>query len=56
VYGEPDRQQRQLTVLGEVVADHREAGGVAGVLVDDAEGVAARAGFRPGGGLVPGGG
>jgi hypothetical protein len=31
-------------VLGEVVADHREAGGVAGVLVDDTAGVVTRTG------------
>jgi hypothetical protein len=35
VYGQADRQERQLLVLGEVVADHREAFGVAGVLVDE---------------------
>lgn len=36
VCAEPDREQRQLRVLGEVVADHREAGGVAGVVVNQA--------------------
>jgi hypothetical protein len=33
VDAEADRESRQLRVLGEVVADHREAGGVAGVVV-----------------------
>ena len=46
VHGQPDREQRQLGVLGEVVADHREAGGVAGVVVDQAAaGVARRFGW-----------
>lgn len=38
VDGQPDRESGKLRVLGEVVADHREAGGVAGVVVDDAGG------------------
>ncbi|GKQ36531.1 hypothetical protein ALMP_30720 [Streptomyces sp. A012304] len=33
MHGEADRQQREFGVLGEVVADHREAGGVAGIVV-----------------------
>jgi hypothetical protein len=58
VHGQRDRDERQLRVLGQVIADHREAGGVPGVLVRDAEG--ARAGapagvrMRPGGGFVGG--
>lgn len=36
VDGQADRRQRQLVVLGEMVADHREAGGVADVVVGDA--------------------
>jgi hypothetical protein len=36
VDAESDRESGQLRVLGEVVADHREAGGVAGVVVHDA--------------------
>ncbi|GGW44828.1 hypothetical protein FHS32_003949 [Streptomyces albaduncus] len=50
VAAEADRQERQLLVLGEVVADHHEAGGVAGVLVDDAAGVVTRSGRIAGGG------
>jgi hypothetical protein len=34
-----DREQRQLLVLDQVVADHHEAGGEAAVLVDDAAAV-----------------
>lgn len=34
VCGQADGQERQLRVLGQVVADHREAGGVAGVFVE----------------------
>nr|WP_206338855.1 hypothetical protein [Streptomyces tendae] len=41
---ETDRQERELLVLGEVVADHHEAGGVAGVLVNDTGGVVMRTG------------
>ncbi|MFF8637487.1 hypothetical protein ACF052_25160 [Streptomyces pilosus] len=41
---EADREERELLVLGEVVADHHEAGGVAGVLVDDAAGAVTRSG------------
>lgn len=44
VAAEADREQRQLGVLGEVVADHHEAGGVPGVLVDDAAGAVTRSG------------
>ncbi|MFD5374985.1 hypothetical protein ACFWJE_11325 [Streptomyces griseoincarnatus] len=47
---EADRQQGEFLVLGEVVADHREAFGVAGVLVDDAAGVVTRSGRIVGGG------
>lgn len=36
VDGEPDREPGQLRVLGEMVADHREAGGVADVDMGDA--------------------
>jgi hypothetical protein len=36
VGAESDRQPGQFRVLGEVVADHREAGGVPGVVVDEA--------------------
>jgi hypothetical protein len=36
VAAEADRQQRQLRVLGQVVADHGEVGGVPDVVVDDA--------------------
>ncbi len=44
VHRQADGQQRQLGVLGQVVADHREAAGVAGVVVDDATGTRFRAG------------
>jgi hypothetical protein len=43
VDAEADRQAGQLRVLGEVVADHREAGGVAGVVVSQPTGPAVRA-------------
>ncbi|MGP4083786.1 hypothetical protein [Streptomyces sp. KR55] len=39
VQGEPHGNQRELAVLGEVVADHREVGGVPGVVVGEAAGV-----------------
>ncbi|MFD1658905.1 hypothetical protein ACFSL4_11980 [Streptomyces caeni] len=56
VHGQRDGDQRQLRVLGQVVADHREAGGVAGVVVGDAVGAPAgtRAWIRPGVGFVGG--
>lgn len=38
VAADTDRQEGELRVLREVVADHREAGGVAGVLVCEAGG------------------
>ncbi len=44
VAAEADGEERELLVLGEVVADHHEAGGVAGVVVDDAAGVVTRSG------------
>ncbi|MFF8587335.1 hypothetical protein [Streptomyces althioticus] len=44
VAAEADREERELLVLGEVVADHHEAFGVAGVLVDDTAGVVTRSG------------
>jgi hypothetical protein len=58
VHGQRDGDERQFRVLGEVVADHREAGGVAGVLVRDAVGAGARAcaWIRPGVGFVGGNG
>jgi hypothetical protein len=36
VHRQPDREQGQLRVLGQVLADHREAGGVTGVVVHQA--------------------
>ncbi len=51
VHAESDGQQRQLGVLGEVVADHREAGGVTGVVVDDPTADRGRTGTR--GALFP---
>ena len=44
VAAEADREERQLLVLDQVVADHHEAGGVAGVVVGDAAAVATRTG------------
>lgn len=38
VAAEADREEGQFRVLGEVVADHRETFGVAGVLVDEPAG------------------
>jgi hypothetical protein len=35
VDAQSDGEERELFVLGEVVADHREAGGVAGVVVSE---------------------
>jgi hypothetical protein len=53
VDGESDGQRGQLRVLGEVVADHREAVGVTGVVVDHAAraGAPARVVFARGTGL-----
>lgn len=61
VHAETNGEQRQLDVLREVVADHREAGGVAGVVVRDAGGMSggganAGAWVRPGVGLAAGNG
>jgi hypothetical protein len=62
VHGQCDGDERHFRVLGEVVADHREAGGVAGVVVRDAVGAAAAgcacacAWVRPGVGFVRGNG
>jgi hypothetical protein len=36
VHGEADRETGEIAVLGEVIADDREAGVVAGVVVDEA--------------------
>lgn len=44
VDGESDGQRGQLRVLGKMVADHRETGGVAGVVVDHAARVGVPAG------------
>jgi hypothetical protein len=54
VGGQADGDQGEFRVLGEVVADHREAGGVADVLVRDAIGTRAGRGawIRPGVGFV----
>src|SRR5690606_37700099 len=41
VAGQPDGEQGQLLVLGQVVADHREVLGVPDVVVDDAGGPSA---------------
>ncbi|WP_372481907.1 hypothetical protein [Streptomyces fuscigenes] len=61
VHREADGEQREFGVLREVVADHREAARVTGVVVRDAEGAFGgrpNAGVprRPGGGFVGGNG
>ncbi|GGP53056.1 hypothetical protein GCM10010287_19810 [Streptomyces variabilis] len=46
VGAEADGEERQLRVLGQVVADHHEAGGVAGVVVLEPAGAVGPAGVR----------